>query len=550
MSKQVVNHPPSRLALSSTDNKENKKIATEIKIETEIKFNRAESWPQPQPIANALPAVEKLAPCLLPSPLAEWMCDVAERMQCPIDFIAVTTLVAIASLIGAGCAIRPKQRDNWQVIPNLWGGIVGRPGMLKTPAVSEVMQLFSLLEHDAKQQFDAKLAEYETALELYKSEKEAFKTELLAAQKQRVKNKAIEIENGPLVYKEYLLHLKAPEKPIWKRYKTNDATVEKLSELLAENPRGLLLYRDELMGLLAGWEREGRESDRAFFLEAWNGYGSLTTDRIARGTVFTQNLCLSIFGSTQPEKLNRYVNHALRSGENDGLLQRFQLLVYPDAPDNWQLIDREPHHHAKQQALQLFNALASMDFLQAGASKEADVRFPYFRFDAEAQQVFYTWLTELERVKLPNESHALMVEHLAKYRSLMPSLALLFHLVDIAAGQPKTTVSAESTLKATAWCDYLESHARRIYQLGNQMTTPAASKLAQKINEGKLGDGFTWRDIMRKGWELLSDKEVIQQACTELVDLNWLRVEPIPTVSYQQGRLPRYWINPLLRKSI
>ena len=39
-------------------------------------------------------------------------------------------------------------------------------------------------------------------------------------------------------------------KPTAKRYMVNDATVEKLGELLRENPRGLLYFRDELTGLL------------------------------------------------------------------------------------------------------------------------------------------------------------------------------------------------------------------------------------------------------------------------------------------------------------
>jgi hypothetical protein len=45
--------------------------------------------------------------------------------------------------------------------------------------------------------------------------------------------------------------IKEPEKPKWRRYKTNDATIEKLGELLADNPRGLLIFRDELIGMLA-----------------------------------------------------------------------------------------------------------------------------------------------------------------------------------------------------------------------------------------------------------------------------------------------------------
>jgi hypothetical protein len=74
-----------------------------------------------------------------------------------------------------------------------------------------------------------------------------------------------------------------PDTPVLRRYKTNDSTVEKLGELLRDNPAGLLVQRDELVDLLASWEREDRQGDRAFFLEAWNGDQSFDTDRIGRG---------------------------------------------------------------------------------------------------------------------------------------------------------------------------------------------------------------------------------------------------------------------------
>src|SRR5262249_35879776 len=68
-----------------------------------------------------------------------------------------------------------------------------------------------------------------------------------------------------------------------RRYKSNDTTIEKLGELLRENPAGLLIVRDELVGLLASWDREGREGDRAFYLDAWNGNTSFHTARTGRG---------------------------------------------------------------------------------------------------------------------------------------------------------------------------------------------------------------------------------------------------------------------------
>ena len=93
------------------------------------------------------------------------------------------------------------------------------------------------------------------------------------------------------------------EEPKLRRFKTNDPTVEKLGELLRDNPAGLLYMRDELVGLIASWDKQGREGDRQFFLEAWNGDGTYDTDRIGRGTILIPNLCVTIFGGMQPDKL-------------------------------------------------------------------------------------------------------------------------------------------------------------------------------------------------------------------------------------------------------
>jgi hypothetical protein len=94
----------------------------------------------------------------------------------------------------------------------------------------------------------------------------------------------------------------------------------------------MLVLRDELVGLIASWDRDGREGERTFYLEGWNGYGSFDTDRIKRGTIFIPNLCISIFGGIQPDKLIVYLEQASKALSNDGLLQRFQMLVYPDYP--------------------------------------------------------------------------------------------------------------------------------------------------------------------------------------------------------------------------
>ncbi len=477
------------------------------------------SWPDPEPIETTLLPVEKLPPEIIPGPLREWVTDVSHRMQAPLDFIAAAVMVMAGAVIGAGCGIKPKRKDNWLVVPHLWGGVIGRPGMLKTPALQEALKPLLKLETEAKKKYDEDLAFYEAEIEIFKAQKDALKAEMSKV----AKSKGIKTLDD-LKY-EYM-NMEPPGEPNWLRYKTNDATIEKMAELLGQNPRGILLFRDELIGLLASWDKEGREPDRAFYLEAWNGYGSITSDRIGRGTVHVDNLCVSILGGIQPAKLLAYLYQATSELENDGLIQRFQLLVYPDEP-SWQLVDEYPNKEAKERAFRVIKKLAEMDFTEYGALTEGENKnIPFLRFDDEAQELFYEWLTELQK-KLQADEAPVILEHLNKYRSLMPSLALIDHLINIADGTASGPVSLESAGKAAAWCDYLESHARRIYGLVGSVGQRAAAELAKKIKAKKLKDGFSLRDVYRNGWHLLTSKEAVKAACNELVEAGWLK-EHIP----------------------
>ena len=98
---------------------------------------------------------------LLPNALCPWVADIAERMQCPVDFLAVGEMVALAGVVGRQIGIRPKRRDDWMVVPNLWGGMVARPGFLKSPALREVMRPLKRLEARAA----AEHAEARTAVQ-------------------------------------------------------------------------------------------------------------------------------------------------------------------------------------------------------------------------------------------------------------------------------------------------------------------------------------------------------------------------------------------------
>lgn len=115
---------------------------------------------------------------LIPAPLRGWIADVAHRMQCPVDYCAVGALVALAGVVGAAVGIRPKRRDDWLVVPNLWGGVIGPPSKKKTPALSDMLKALGRLEMaaaDGTQQAKASAADPETKIKqkLLKKELEA-----------------------------------------------------------------------------------------------------------------------------------------------------------------------------------------------------------------------------------------------------------------------------------------------------------------------------------------------------------------------------------------
>ena len=500
-----------------------------------------DAWPRPKPIIAELKSVPIFdADTLLPPVLRAWIMDEAERMPCPPDFIAATALVALGSVVGARCAIKPKARDSWLIVPNLWGGIVGDPSAKKSPAWSAALKPLDRLIALALEDHQATLADYETEKVVFDAQRDAIEGRIKVAAKQQGKGDPAEIARELRAHGEH-----APKTPTVRRYKTNDTTVEKLGELLRENPAGLLVLRDELVGLIATWEREGREGERAFFLESWNGNQGFDTDRIGRGHISIPNLCVSIFGGIQPDKLTMYLEQASHALANDGMLQRFQLLVYPD-PRRWEWRDRSPNKAARDAAVTVFDTLADFDPVALGAAPIDDLsKFPYFCFDAEAQDVFIEWSEDLHRERMVNEEEPIIRQHLAKFDKLFPALALIFHLVHCASNGTCGQVNKEAALRAAAWCEFLDAHARRCYGLLKDDGSRAAQALGAKLVRGVLDDGFTVRDVRRNQWRHLTRDDAIQAALDWLEDEDWLRSESTGGTGPGSGRRTvRYHINP------
>lgn len=264
-------------------------------------FPRGE-WHEPKPLSDGLSPVPAFEPDYLPAAIRPWVADIAERMQCPLDFVSTPAIVALGAAVGRRVCVRPQQETDWTEAPNLWGIIVGRPGTMKSPAMTEALRPLNRIEAQARESGQEAAREFEAAKELHHLK--------LADAREKARKQLKDGSEAPTV------GIGAPPTPpARRRLIVNDTSYEALGEILAENPNRVLAVRDELVSLLRSPDREEFTAARGFFLSAWNGTSGYTFDRVIRGVTHIDAACVSMIGTTQPGRMADYIRRA--SKEND-----------------------------------------------------------------------------------------------------------------------------------------------------------------------------------------------------------------------------------------
>lgn len=464
----------------------------------------------PRPLPDELLPVEGFPLGALPEALRPWVADTAQRMNCPPDFVAVPLLVAAASLVARHVGIRPQARTDWIERGNLWALIVGRPGIMKSPAMAQALAPMERLEARAADEYRGTLDDFTRAAPLRKLRAEAGMKAARAALKENSKADVTDMLTGE----------EEGDEPIRRRYVVADATYEKLGEIFVSNPGGVLSVRDEMRGLFLHLSREESATARAFYLQAWSG-GSYHFDRIGRGTVSVEDARLSMIGGIQPGPLSDLVLQTRRGAADDGMIERF-LIAWPDSPGPWRDVDRLPDTEAKRKVWEAFHYL---DGVTAEALRaEVEIGFdgaprglPFLRFADDAREAFAEWRADLEG-KLRGAEVEGLEGALAKFRHHVPALALALHVVDGCVGP----VTLATTMRALALAEYFESHARRLHASGRRVAVRAARGILDKAWAGDLDDPFTARDVYRNQWAGLGDRAIVADALDLLTAHGWL----------------------------
>lgn len=459
----------------------------------------------PRQLPTELEPVPPFPLAALPDSIRPWIEDVSERMACPPDFVAVPMLVGLSSLAARKLSIRPQENTDWEERANTWALIVGRPGLMKSPAQSAALSPLRAMEQMSGEVFRDSIKDHEHALKVAKIRQKAREAKATASLKKNPEAD-FQLDVGDEL-----------EPPKHERFIVNNLTYESAGVILSDNPGGILLERDEIASLLRNLAQEDQVEARGFYLQSWSG-GPYLFDRIGRGHIRIDDLRMSVVGAIQPAPLSRLVRDAHRLG-SDGLLERF-LIAWPDDPGEWRNVDRLPDNHGRRSARETFERIQHLDsVLVGGEHSQLDGNsLPFLQFADDARTLFVEWRTELESKLRGVSGGGLLESALSKFRKHVPALALTLHLASGKTGP----VNLMSMAHALALGDYFIAHAGRAYASGIRPTVKAAKAILAKLKNGSLESGFTARKVYRSGWEALADRETVEAALDLLLEYDWL----------------------------
>ena len=430
---------------------------------------------------------------LLPDVLERFAHDQGMDMGADMSGLAMSALAVCAGAIPDNVQLQVKRHNNgWLESARLWVALVGPPSSKKTPIMAAAARPLRKIDADQARDYAEQRSKYE---KLPKEEK-----------------------------------LKAtPPKQV--RSVLQDTTIEAAQDILKDSPDGLLCYQDELSGWFGAMDKysagRGSAKDRAFWLEAFNG-GSYSVQRVGRGSVFIENLSISLVGGIQPEPIRQIADDSV----DDGLLQRLLPITLTPAVAGR---DEEASPVVAEYA-QLIGKLHGL--AQA-----------VLRFDEGAQsyrqelEVRHLKLQSLERV------HRKLAAHIGKYDGIFARLCIIWHCIENVAGfgDVPLTVSEQTARRVGAFLHgFLLPHAIAFYAgvLGLTNDHDSVAAIAGYI----LAHGLTKitnRDLKRgdRIMRRLGPDEALA-AFEQLESFGWLDRIPSPL----RGAPAHWLVNPAVHQ--
>lgn len=409
-----------------------------------------------EPPSEPIPEWQPFPVHRLPSPLREFVEEsVASMSADPVAFV-LPLLSATAAAIGTSRRI--ELWNGWTEPAVLWTAMVAESGSMKSPPFKSATSQTMARHKDT-------LTEHAAAMRHWEQEKREY-------------DRASRRQNGGDIGE-------PPEKPVAERVLVDDLTIESLAPILAGNPVGVLLAKEELSGWFDFDRYTGGKGggEAARWLSCYDA-SSLTVDRKGGGTIFVPAAAVSIAGTIQPRTLVRVVGS---KHLDNGLLQRFMLAMPPKKKKS---IPKGGLSFTTTESMrQLFDTLFAIRPAEDGTPKVID-------FDAEANALWEKFYDEHSDAQ--HEASGVVASMLAKAEAWAARLTLVFHMVNQAhagAGDRVTADTLAAGIAVARWAAHEWQRVLRIMESGAIEADDAG--LVSIIQ--KHGGAISVRDLARVG---------------------------------------------------
>lgn len=366
------------------------------------------------------------------------------------DFTSCAIMSAYATLNGNKYKLRVK--NGWDAPTIFWFSIVGEPGVMKSHPIKTIIKPIQDIDKRNKSDFDRLNNEYKAIPD---KEKGNFK------------------------------------KPKFYQHVVYDSTLEALHDIHSYNTRGLLFYKDELVGLLNDMNKYRKGSDEQFWLESFNN-ASYIVNRVSKDPLMIENTNINIIGTIQPSEITRMMS---QHGGN-GLIDRFlytsnESNIYPISFND---IDNR----------YISQWYSSIEALNSALTYVNPNDTEYIKLSHEALDMFVRIDAQICDLQKSEETTFQMKNYLNKMKTYAPRFALLMYVFDMYALGYVGDITSDQMLRAAKIIDYFIKSATFIFNAAEKDTeiSEVSRKLDGKTKREKILElhkkGFKQTQISKK----------------------------------------------------
>jgi hypothetical protein len=391
--------------------------------------------------------------------------------------------------------------QGWTEPTILWGALIGLPSIKKSPALDCIFDHIYAIEKNLAVDYKKTLMQHDKEKEIATANLDKWKSDLKGS-----------VSKGGIAPDKPRNAL-IPDLPPRPRLLISDITIEKAGELLSFNPKGLLLQRDELAGLIRNFERRGG-SDREFYLESYGGR-SYSVDRKSHPEpIIIPSLTISIIGGMQPDKMAKLFVDEM----DDGFAARF-LYSWPNS-----MPFKRPANIPDDKLIS--DTLLKISGLEVDIDNDGNTKPRILEFTDDAALLIEQWYQEQEKKEY--EASGIMISHIGKMPGMVVRISTVLTYLEWSISsehKEPTQIDDKAVFKAIQLIDgYFLPMARRCF--GNA-ALPLKQRNAAILAKWLLHEVRYSINLLTvfttAGAPKINDKEQLQEAAHYLESHNWLK---------------------------